>query len=170
MFAYLVDVILFGLLAAALANSLTTAQTDSNVVPEQFHIALAGSNGMSVTWFTSASTQKSECHYGMSHDLLDLVASGSARSYHPDHGSHHVAVLTGLDASTKYFYSCGDGTVMSQVFNFLSAPSTEKSNKPISMAIFGDMVRSKLIYLVVSTSDTVFCRVMATVRNVQWVS
>jgi hypothetical protein len=38
--------------------------------PEQFHIALAGSNGMSISWFTAISTEKSECRYGTTVESL----------------------------------------------------------------------------------------------------
>lgn len=109
-------------------------------VPEQFHIALAGSGAMSVTWFTASSTATSECRYGTSADNLNLVATGSQRAYHQDYGFHHTTELTGLDASTKYFYSCGDGVSMSRTFSFTNAPSISDTSKPFSMAVFGDMV------------------------------
>lgn len=112
----------------------------AEIIPEQFHLALAGANAMSVSWFTYNSTLKSLCHFGTHEDQLSSIAFGSQRSYHHAYGSHHVVELKDLQASTKYFYSCGDGTTMSSTFSFTSSPSAEKSSKPLSIAIFGDMV------------------------------
>jgi hypothetical protein len=111
--------------------------------PEQFHIALAGSNGMSISWFTAISTEKSECRYGTTVESLGGVATGTQRAYHQDYGFHHSTELQGLTPGTKYFYSCGDGVSMSQTFSFTSAPSADDTSKPLSMVIFGDMVSSK---------------------------
>lgn len=123
----------------------------AQTTPEQFHLALAGPQSISVTWFTANSTLKSLCQYGTNENKLNLLAHGTQRSYHHAFGSHHVAELTNLVISTSYFYSCGDGTTMSQVFSFTSPPPSEKTNKPLSIAIFGDMVKfsSFLFYLVV---------------------
>lgn len=117
----------------------------AQTTPEQIHIALAGPQSMSVTWFTPETTLKSQCQYGTESDKLNLVARGTQRTYHREFGFHHVTELPNLSHSTKYFYSCGDGTTMSEVFSFTSAPSNEKSSKPVSIAIFGDMVRQKNI-------------------------
>lgn len=109
--------------------------------PEQIHIAMSGMDGMSVTWFTSEATAKTECRYGRSKTLLTSSASGTQKSYLIGGGHHHSVVLNGLEADTQYFYSCGNGIDMSETFSFKTFPSKESTSKSISLAIFGDMVR-----------------------------
>jgi phosphodiesterase/alkaline phosphatase D-like protein len=56
----------------------------------------------------------------------------------PGYGSHHKALLSGLELESTYYYSCGDSTEMSDVLNFRTAPA-KGTTAPLRFAVFGDM-------------------------------
>jgi hypothetical protein len=105
--------------------------------PEQIHIAMAGSNGMRVAWFTNQTTSSSIVKYGVS-GVDEYQASGSAETYLENAGSHHVVLLDNLKLGTKYSYTVGDGTTMSEVLQFSTMPESSFTGD-INLAVFGDM-------------------------------
>jgi hypothetical protein len=104
---------------------------------EQIHISMAGSNGMRVAWFTNESTLNSVVQYGVS-DTTEYSASGTSETYLDGGGSHHVVLLDSLKRDTKYVYAVGDGTTMSEIFQF-STPPEQSATRDINLAVFGDM-------------------------------
>ena len=109
---------------------------DAAQIPEQMHIALAGTNCVRVMWFTPEETA-SVCRYGKEPASLFDSVEGSQVIYLAEHGAHHSAKLSQLDQDAQYFYSCGNGETMSDVFSFHTTPSGG-ATKPVSFAIFGD--------------------------------
>jgi hypothetical protein len=46
------------------------------IKPEQIHIALAGDNGMRVTWYTAEESADPKCVYGTSPDAMTFQSTG----------------------------------------------------------------------------------------------
>jgi len=116
----------------------------SDAIPQQIHIAHAGEDadgnpdGMAVSWFTTKKAADSVVQYGTSASALDHSASGSAKSYLSNFGWHHTVEVTGLSASTAYFYRVGDGAnEWSSVLSFTTA--TRSADASIALSVFGDM-------------------------------
>ncbi|CAE7555052.1 aphA, partial [Symbiodinium microadriaticum] len=59
-------------------------------------------------------------------------------TYLAGHGSHHTVTLKDLTRETKYFYTCGEDSSMSEVYHF-NTPRNADSEEPIRLAVFGDM-------------------------------
>jgi hypothetical protein len=59
-----------------LSSSLVVASTFATT-PEQVHIALAGEDGMRITWFTAEDSVNPYCLYGASPDSLSDKSSGN---------------------------------------------------------------------------------------------
>jgi phosphodiesterase/alkaline phosphatase D-like protein len=109
----------------------------------QVHIAFAGAdaNGypdaMSIMWQTENQTATSTCQYSTSPSMADAVTvSGTQSSYYQSW--QHVARTNTLQASTQYYYTCGDATAgMSPVFNFTSGAGAAQRN--VTILQVGDM-------------------------------
>jgi len=103
---------------------------------------------MSVQWATmdeGITQAESIVMYGLSPETLTSVVSGGNYTF-TDSGeekhalSHHVCIMSQLKGNTKYFYQVGDPKYeLSEVFDFISAPSTEDMNLPLRFGIWGDM-------------------------------
>lgn len=113
------------------------AIVNSQFQPEQIHISMAGDSGMRVAWFTNQTTSLSVVNYGVS-ETSEFSATGSAETYLENGGSHHVVLLDDLKINTKYVYSVGDGTTMSETFQFSTLPD-QSATRDINLAVFGDM-------------------------------
>jgi hypothetical protein len=126
-------------MSALVAAALVAAQLGVDIVPSQFHLALAGPSAVRVAWKTVNATSASSCSFwpaGVPNS--NASAMGSAREYLPDFGFHHVALLAPLEAATPYTYTCGDGAAaMSPPRTFTSAPAAGSST-PTHWVIFGD--------------------------------
>jgi hypothetical protein len=113
------------------------SQSQSTNQPSQVHIALAGSDGMAVSYMTvedSASAVK----YGLKSQIYDQKADGKSSSYWRTF--HHHIVLTNLEPNTKYYYIVGcDEGGWSQEYSFTSAPSTSNQDNSFSFAVWGDL-------------------------------
>jgi len=119
------------LVLSALAEYVQAASA-----PEQIHIAMAGARAMRVMWFTNETTHPSICKFGVS-NVDESSARGSAETYLENYGSHHVVLIDNLKSGTKYQYSVGDGTTMSETLEFTTMPAD--STEAITLAVFGDM-------------------------------
>ena len=119
------------LLISALAEYVQAASA-----PEQIHIAMAGAHAMRIMWFTNETTHPSICKFGIS-SIDESSVRGSAETYLENYGSHHVVLIDNLKSGTKYQYSVGDGTTMSETLEFTTMPS--ESTDAITLAVFGDM-------------------------------
>ena len=108
-----------------------------DVTPQQFHIAFAGLGGMRVSYKTQNDTS-SLCVYGLQPANLNQSATGTSKSYMPDHGFHHTVKLTGLVPGSKYYYMCGDAATKSAVFSFVAAPAPAPGGT-VRALVFGDM-------------------------------
>ena len=122
------NVVVVTILALGLVISATAS-------PEQVHTAFAGVDGVSIMWFTAASTTTSTVRWGNSSGVLDQIAQGTSVSYGADMGYHHTVplgficficcilfcclidglsvdafqvVLSGLGPEALIFYQCGD--------------------------------------------------------------
>lgn len=116
--------------------AMTVATQASVFQPEQIHIAMAGKTGMRVMWFTNQTTS-SLVKYGLS-STDEHSSQGSAETYLENWGSHHVALLENLKLDSTYKYIVGDGSIMSEVFEFTTPPVDDYSGD-INLAVFGDM-------------------------------
>jgi hypothetical protein len=71
--------------AAAIAAAALTTSVLADV-PSQLHVAIAGSDGLRVAWFTNA-TAPSVCSWGTSPSALTSTATGASPvNYFPDGG------------------------------------------------------------------------------------
>lgn len=111
------------------------------IAPEQFHIAIAGSDGVRVSYATMNSTSVTQCSYGFGPGNLNTTVTGTAKQYLPIYGYyHHTVKLSPLTPSTTYYYQCGDGTATgntSSIYHF-TTPAPEGNTDPFNMLIFGD--------------------------------
>ena len=123
-----------------------------SLVPEQIHLALGKTpDTMAVQWATTDEfcTQRSLVQYGLNpSELTDQVEASCYQFSLPAmfKQSNHVAYMTGLKASTKYFYRVGEEAVngdWSQVFFFQSTPDASTVlQSPQKFMIFGDLAAS----------------------------
>lgn len=127
-----------------LVLAITFLSTYATDLPQQIHIALAGSdengnpNGMTISWQTIDDTATSMVKYGTDQTNLAFVATGSSSSYFSTY-DHHV-VLENLEVNTKYFYQCGDDSAgWSNIHSFTSAPKSTDDYTELTIAVIGDM-------------------------------
>lgn len=125
--------------------------TDGSVVVSQVHLAFASTPDiMTVQWATnetdSLCSVGSIVRWGASADKLTFSASGECFPFQPGSNqlpqANHVARMLSLDASSRYFYSVGDGfDIWSPVFSFKTAPdaSTLAASLPQRLLIWGDL-------------------------------
>ena len=108
----------------------------------QVHIALAGTNGMRVAYFTPNATVSTQCAYGTTQTGLTSLATGSAKNYLPDAGLHHTVKLANLTEGATYYYACGDGSAenTSATFSFVQPTSSApQAGQTFGTLIFADM-------------------------------
>lgn len=148
----------------------------TEISPEQISVSLSTPDSIWVSWITgefqvgdnirprNASSVASVVNYGILQDNLNYEATGYSLVYsqlYPFVGLqnytsgiiHHVR-LTGLSASTVYYYRCGDPhqNAMSKVLSFKTMPAPGPSRFPARIAIVGDL---GLTYNTTSTIDHV---------------
>ncbi|XP_057836512.1 purple acid phosphatase 15 [Cryptomeria japonica] len=146
----------------------------TGIFPEQISVSLSTHGSAWISWITGefqigddvkpldASSVDSVVKYGDSEDNLCNEASGYSLVYsqlYPFAGLqnytsgiiHHVR-LTGLKASTRYYYKCGDPyqSAMSRVLSFKTMPAPGPKMFPDRIAIVGDL---GLTYNTTSTID-----------------
>ena len=120
----------------------------NSLAPEQIHLALGKTpDTMAVQWATTDQycTEGSLVQYGLSQSVLTTQVEGSCYKFSLPamfKQSNHVAYMTGLKASTKYFYRVG-GAIngdWSDVYFFQSAPDANTVlTSPQKFMIFGDL-------------------------------
>jgi len=110
--------------------------------PKFVHLALTdNTDKLTVSWFTHALVG-SDVKYGTKSGNLDKKVKGTPRTYNPDAGFMHDAVMTGLSAGTQYFYSVGTHGAWSPVYNFTTSSVKDQknpSNYHSRVALYGDM-------------------------------
>ncbi|KAK3269103.1 hypothetical protein CYMTET_22432 [Cymbomonas tetramitiformis] len=133
----------------AVALGAASGQTLPVQHVEQVHVAFGATPDIAtVQWVTmdSPCITKSDVWYGKTPTKLDLKQSGYNISF-TDQGSdkrnatYHVASMTSLEASTRYYYKVGDElSGISTVFSFKTAPdaSTLATSFPLRFAVYGD--------------------------------
>ena len=111
------------LFAGAAASSVT-----------QVHIAIAGADGMVVSWRTEDESVDARVRYGASAESLDAAATGAVVSYLAGSGFHHHAVLSPLTRGARYYYKIdGDDATRS----FVAPPAPER--RDLKFAVGGDL-------------------------------
>ena len=111
------------LFAGAAASSVT-----------QVHIAIAGADGMAVSWRTEDESVDARVRYGASAESLDAAATGAVVSYLAGSGFHHHAVLSPLTRGARYYYKIdGDDATRS----FVAPPAPER--RDLKFAVWGDL-------------------------------
>lgn len=135
--------VLIVLIFCALAAAASASAAASNMY-EQVHLALAGSCGVRVMFFTQEAITTPIVRFRKQADLLDDAAAtvaGSSRQYLENYGWHHVVLLSDLQPSTRYYYAVGDSSssTLSEIFNFRTPDNDKTSTQPINVAVFGDM-------------------------------
>ena len=155
---------LLSLLLLLLSPSTTDALHSE---PEQIHLAFSATphSSVSIQYSTRPSfllhshssdpIPRSLVRYGLDPQALTNEAEGSPFLF-TDSGPlqleqyHHVIDITGLTASTRYYYQVGDeeygsgsggGGLSPKVFSFKTAPdvNTLADELPMRLAIYGDM-------------------------------
>lgn len=129
--------------------------------PEQIHLAFGQTpDYVTVQWSTRsledltsarsdpAQQPRSLVAYGLDPAHLDRQAEGLSVVF-VDSGPrkrrqlHHVVNMTGLAASTRYWYCVGDASLggLSPVYSFKTAPdaATLSGELPLRLAVWGDM-------------------------------
>ena len=105
--------------------------------PEQVHLAFGNDETqMTVSW-ASNDTKSAFVEYGTSETVLSSVTNGTTQTCTAGgwKGYLHHADLSGLDASTTYFYRVGG---LSEVFSFRTKPGKE-DRTPVKIIAYGDM-------------------------------
>ena len=118
--------------------------TSADDIPQQVHIALAGSdaNGnsdrMSISWQTEHDTRSSMVMYGEASGVYTFNASGVSSSYYATY-DHHVKTDV-LKPNTKYYYRVGDDiSGLSKEMTFTSAKTASSTRGGFSFAVFADL-------------------------------
>ena len=129
---------------SVLVFAISIMHTCASTKPEQIHIAMAGKDGMRISWYTEETTKSSVVKYGIA-SVDENSIEGIAETYLDDWGSHHTVLLPSLKRNTRYIYSVGgsstDGTdmIMSDVFSFATVPEDSDTSNDIRLSVFGDM-------------------------------
>lgn len=111
---------------------------EDTTVPNQVHIALAGPDGMTISWQTTDQTPTSIVRYGTTSGAYTLEATGTSSTYYKTY-DHHVK-LSNLSPATTYYYVVGDEKGgFSQEFSFKSAPLSSALRQSWSFFGFGDL-------------------------------
>ena len=109
-----------------------------SLIPYNLRYAFNEDNKMTISWSTkNVYENKPIIYYGDYSNKLDLFSEGDSLQYHDSSVHHHVSTNS-LEYEKLYFFSVGDGIIMSQVENFTSVPEIIL-NKSKNIAIYGDM-------------------------------
>lgn len=141
------------------ASNLTLAKTAviTNAAPnapEQGHLALTKNASEMLVQWTTKNASMPVAMWGTSADNLSNTVAAMSKTYNQsdmcgapaatdgwvDPGMLHVAKLTGLQPSTRYYYQYGQqGGMMSEVYNFVTAAPVgpETTIKWIALADLG---------------------------------
>ncbi|VVT48658.1 uncharacterized protein SAPINGB_P001887 [Magnusiomyces paraingens] len=101
---------------------------ENQLAPVQHRVALAGENGIAVSWNTFTQIFGPQVFYGTNPDQLTLTASSNISQTYPSSStySNHVK-LSGLKPNTTYYYKVSNSPDNYPVYNF-TTPPTSKSN------------------------------------------
>mmetsp|Transcript_25042 Transcript_25042/g.34396 ORF Transcript_25042/g.34396 Transcript_25042/m.34396 type:complete len:337 (+) Transcript_25042:115-1125(+) len=150
-------------------NAAYSVGLDNSLIPEQIHLAFGTTpDTMSVQWATMDTfcSSNTKVWYGQDKNLppppSSYTVDGSCYQFNVVNRptllkqSHHVANMTKLTASTKYFYKVGDGINWSSTYSFTTAPNalTLSSTLPQKFIIVGDMGSSSSTAYKPSASPT----------------
>jgi len=121
----------------ALSSYSASAKYDFDFGYER-HIAIAGSDGMAISWYTAEPyNTTSKVFFGLAPNLLNVIEGDYATTYW-ESGYHHHVVLNNLLPSTTYSYAVGSGQgAWSDTQNFTTV--TDSSATTLSFAFFGDL-------------------------------
>jgi hypothetical protein len=121
--------------------------------PSQFRVALAGANGVTISWttngyFGSNDTPNPQVKYSTSSTLLNPVSSqiGTTSNYDPTSFFHNVA-LSNLSPSTKYYYQIAASpscVAQSGIYSFTTAPAPGNLNA-INISFVADLGNNNLV-------------------------
>mmetsp|Transcript_25041 Transcript_25041/g.34395 ORF Transcript_25041/g.34395 Transcript_25041/m.34395 type:complete len:311 (+) Transcript_25041:115-1047(+) len=139
-------------------NAAYSVGLDNSLIPEQIHLAFGTTpDTMSVQWATmdTSCSSSTKVWYGQDRNLpppSSYSVEGSCFSFNVANRptlikqSHHVASMTKLTASTKYFYKVGDGINWSSTYSFTTAPNAITLSRalPQKFIIVGDMASQSL--------------------------
>ncbi|KAF1315174.1 Calcineurin-like phosphoesterase, partial [Globisporangium splendens] len=122
-------------------------KADSSKVPQQFHLAYAGSSagtGMTISWTTFAKVNDPTVWIGSSAGALKVAkANIETKSYYSDSTYslyNYHATVSGLTANTKYFYKVGSAasaSFQSDAASFTTARAAG-SKDTFELAVYGD--------------------------------
>lgn len=102
-------------------------------VPEQFHLALHGNASLSVSFKSNETSTPLTCMYGLGSNMSLTSSPSTVKSYFPGRGFYHHVLLSSLDFSEQYSYSCGGGPVF-----YFTSPPNPNAFSPFSLAVLGD--------------------------------
>jgi len=121
------------------AAALAVAQ----YAPQFVHIAFTdNTDRMAVSWLTEELTPTSNVRFGKHSSRLDKLSQGTPRTYSPNAGYMHDAVLKGLEVDTTYFYSVGTVGSWSSIYNFTTGKNKDEKHPThlkAKVALYGDM-------------------------------
>jgi hypothetical protein len=102
------------------------------------HIAIAGDNGMAISWYSvEPYNTTSKVFYGLAPQLSNVIEGPIATTYW-ESGYHHHVVLDNLSPSTTYSYAVGSGDGnWSDIQNFTTV--SDSSSDSIKFTYFGDL-------------------------------
>ncbi|KAH9287763.1 hypothetical protein KI387_031880, partial [Taxus chinensis] len=134
-----------------------------SIFPEQISLALSTPHSIWVSWITGdaqigpkvtpldPSSVGSEVQYGTHSGNLTFVQRGNSSVYNQIYpferllnytsGIIHHVRLQGLSSNTKYYYKCGDSSLlaMSEENSFVTPPFPSPHSYPRRIAIIGDL-------------------------------
>lgn len=122
----------------ARALCLALLQLGGASQPEQVHLALGKTDdAITVAWVTTYD-EPGQVLFGTSAEALTSEASGDSRAFTQDPNRtwySHMATMTGLKLSTKYFYKVVSSGLSTEVFHF----TNRRQGAPYRHLIFGDL-------------------------------
>ncbi|GAB9469140.1 Calcineurin-like phosphoesterase [Globisporangium polare] len=133
---------------AQACRAITNAAIDANKVPQQSHLAFAGSpsgSGMAISWTTRTKVTDPQVWLGSAQTSLSLATGAviETKSYYSDSSyslfTYH-ATVSGLTPGSQYFYKVGSASsadYQSDVASFTTAKAAG-SKDAFQIAIYGD--------------------------------
>lgn len=106
--------------------------SSARLLPEQFHLALAGDGEMRISFKLNSSAPQT-CTFTWASSANVTSAPSTVRAYFPGNGFFHHVLLSNVPSSMVVDYSCAGGPWLT----FLSAPPSATFT-PFSLAVFGD--------------------------------
>ncbi len=118
---------------------------NSQNIPNQVHIALAGKNDygivntMAISWSTINDTQTHLVKYGTNSDNYTFVDTGYSKQYYNTY-HHHVILSSLLQPNTHYYYIVGDeNDGFSDEFTLISPTTKQDPNQSSTFLVYGDL-------------------------------